>query len=112
MADRHPGADDSSPLVMRAIENLPILDTVKGFVALNESVVCTVQTHDRAGNVRGAIALGLSRHDLSHGFVIYQTIAEAEAIVALMQKGIADAKRLEAGVEPLAPASAVSPVTH
>jgi len=112
MANRHPKASDTSSLVMSQIEKMPILDTVKDFHALNESTVCTVETYDQAGNVRGAIALGLSRHDLPHGFVVYQSIAEAEAMVVLLQNGINDAKRIEAGIAPLAPAGITPPVKH
>ena len=112
MADRHPSASTASPLVMGQIEKMPILETVKTFFAMNESVVCTVETRDRDRNVRGAIALGLSRHDLPHGFVVYQTIIEAEAIVALLQNGIADARRIEAGITPLAPVSDLPPAKH
>jgi hypothetical protein len=113
MADRHPKAPDrESPLVMGPAERMPILDTVKTFSAMNESVVCTVETHDRAGNKRGAIAFGISRHDLPVGFAVYQTIVEAEAIVALLQNAIADAKRIEDGIAPLAPISDAPPVKH
>lgn len=113
MADRHPNPPDRErPLVMGPAERMPILDTVKTFSTMNESVVCTVETHDRAGNKRGAIAFGLSRHDLPIGFAVYQTIVEAEAIVALLQNAIADAKRIEDGIAPLAPISDAPPVKH
>lgn len=112
MADRHPGARGASPLVMPQIERMPIVDKVKLFSSMNESVVCTVETHDTAGNKRGAIAFGVSRHDLPHGFAVYQTIVEAEAIVAMLQNAIDDAKRIEAGIAPLAPISDAPPVKH
>jgi hypothetical protein len=114
MADRHPqaGRRTDSPLVMAEVEHMPILDRTKPFVAMNESTVCTVETSDKAGAKRGAVALGLSRHDLGHGFVVYQTIEEAEAIVVILGNAIADAKRIEAGEQPLAPAGRQPPVKH
>ena len=76
---------------------MPILDKTQPFVSMNESAVCTVETRDQSGAKRGAVALGLSRHDFNHGYVVYQTIEEAEAIVALLRLAIADARRVEAG---------------
>ncbi len=113
MVERHPNAPDrDSPLVMGVAQRMPILDMVKTFSTMNESVVCTLETHDRAGQKRGAIAFGISRHDLPVGFAVYQTIVEAEAIVALLQNAIADSKRIEAGIAPLAPISDAPPVKH
>jgi hypothetical protein len=112
MADRHPNAAGDSPLVMGRIEHMPIVGRMKPFSTMNESVVATVETQDTTGATRGAVAFGISRHDLPHGFVVYQTIVEAEAIVALLQNAIDDAKRIEAGIPPLAPLSDAPPVKH
>lgn len=97
---------------MNEVEELPILDKVKPFVSMNESVVCTLETRDRSGAKRAGIAIGLSRHDLNHGYVVYQTVEEAEAIVALLRAGIADARRIEAGEQPLAPAGIEPQARH
>lgn len=113
MVDRHPHAPGrESPLVMSEIEWMPIVDRTLPFIAMNESTVCTVETSDRAGKKRGAVALGLARHDMSSGCAVYQSIAEAEAIVALLKNAIADAKRIEAGETPLAPDGIAPPVKH
>lgn len=113
MGGRHPQAGGGeSPLVMGEVESMPIVGRVKSFVTMNETTVCTVETRDRAGDKRGAIALGLSHQHLDRGFAIYQSIAEAEAIVALLQNSIADARRIEAGEAPLAPEGIEPPVKH
>lgn len=112
MADRHPKARGSSPLVMGRVARMPIVDTVKPFISMNESVVCTVETHDTSGAKRGAIALGISRFNIQHGYVVYQSIPEAETLIALLQNAIDDARRIEAGIAPLAPVTDVPPVKH
>lgn len=113
MGGRHPGARSAeSPLFIGEVESMPIVGRVKPFLTMNETTVCTVETPDETGRTRGAIALGISHHTLDHGFVVYQSITEAEAVVALLQNAIADARRIEAGEVPLAPAGVEPPVKH
>lgn len=113
MRTGHPAAKGKGPaLVMGQVERMPILGRMKPFLTMNEATIATVETVDSTGAKRGAIAYGISHDSLDHGFVTYSTIEEAEAIVALLQAGIADAKRIEAGETPLAPISTEPPVRH
>lgn len=89
-------------LIVGNIENMPILGRMKQFFHMDESTICTVETKDRAGNTRGAVAFGMSHHAISIGYVIYSQIDETEAIIALLQNAVIDAKRIEAGLAPFA----------
>lgn len=112
--DAHPelGKRERPSLRMGELEVMPILSRSIPFLAMNESTVCTVETVDVAGAKRGAIALGISRHDLPHGFVVYQSVDEAEAMIGLMRNAIDDAKRIEAGTQPVAIEGRDPPVKH
>lgn len=113
MALDHPGRKPSDDqLVMGNVELMPILHRIKQLLSLNESTVCTVETTDRGGRRRGAVAWGVSRHDLDHGFVVYHSIDEAEALIALLRNAIDDARRIEAGQPPLAPEGIAPPSKH
>jgi hypothetical protein len=89
-------------IVVGATERMPILGRLKTFHSWNETTVCTVETRDRSGATRGAIAIGFSNHGRSDGVTTYSTIEEAEAVVVLLQNAIDDARRIERGEAPLA----------
>lgn len=110
--DAHPELGKRSRPALRVAEivQLPILTKTKPFLAMNESTVCTAELTDEGEAKRGAVALGMSRHDLPHGFVVFQSIEEAEAIVALLNIAIVDAKRIEAGLVPFAREGIAPPV--
>lgn len=99
-------------LIVGMVEQMPICGTTKQFLMMDQSVICTVETKDLSGANRGAVAIGLSHTDMPHGFATYSSIAEAEALVVLIQNGIDDAKRIEAGQQPYAPEGIQPPSQH
>lgn len=108
---RHPkGKGDG--LVVDAVQCMPCVGQVKLFHSWNETTVATIETTDRAGAKRAGVAIGFSKHDRTDGVATYSTIAEAEALVALIQNAILDARRIEAGEPALAPAGVEPPTVQ
>lgn len=99
MSARHPQANGPAreALVVGPVEHIPICGQVKSFHTWNETTVCTIETVDASRRRRGGIAIGFSKHGREDGVATYSTIAEAEALLALLGNAIADARRIEAG---------------
>lgn len=107
-----PRKNNPTTLIVGEVEAMPICGTTKPFLMMDQSVICTVETKDLSGAPRGAVAIGLSHSAMPSGFATYASIGEAEAIIVLIQNGIDDAKRIEAGQQPYAPEGIQPPVKH